>query len=418
MASGPRALAAIAYVQGYSSSQGSAATGSVTFTGAQTAGDLNVLIVGWGGSTGPSSITDSKGNTYVLAVGPTGSEQSIYYAKNIAAAAAGANTVTVTFSSSVSFLDIRVAEYSGIDTSSPLDGAVGASGTAVSISSGSLTTTNANDLLVAGDYTSQTTTAAGSGYTQRLITHYSDILEDEIVTTPGSYAGTATQNATGSWIMQMAAFKAATGGGDTSPPTMPTGLGVTAISSSQINLSWTASTDNVGVTGYEIWRCQGASCSTFSLITTVAGTTYSDTGLTAATSYSYKVRAKDGAGNLSSFSTVSTTSTSAGSGDTQPPTAPSNLVIVATSSSEVDLSWQISTDNVGVANYVVERCSGSGCSNFSAFGPVTAPPYYDTTVSAAGNYSYRVRAFDAAGNHSLYSNVVSTPIPPASPDCN
>jgi chitodextrinase len=418
----------ITFVQSKNNSpnNSSLTTLSVAFPSAQTAGDLNVVAIGWGSSTvAVSSVTDSKGNAYTLAVGPTSmsgvsATTSIYYAKNIVAAAAGANTVTVTFNSAVPFPDLRVAEYSGINTTSPLDVTAAATGTSTLCDSGSATTTNANDLLVGSNWIVSATSSAGTGFIQRegQTGWDGDILEDRIVSAAGAYDATAANSTSSQWIMQMAAFKAAGSSSDTSPPSPLVGLSATAVSSSQINLSWSASTDNVGVTGYEVWRCQGASCSTFSLITTVTGTTYSDTGLSASTSYSYKVRAKDAAGNLGTFSSVVTQPTNAGSGDTQAPSAPASLVIVATSSSEVDLSWQASTDNVGVSNYVVERCSGSGCSNFSPFGPVTAPPYYDTSVAAAGNYSYRVRALDAAGNASLYSNVVSTPTPAASPDCN
>jgi chitodextrinase len=196
------------------------------------------------------------------------------------------------------------------------------------------------------------------------------------------------------------------------------GLSASAASSSQINLAWTAATDNVGVTGYEVWRCQGASCSTFGLVGTPTGTTFNDTGLSASTSYSYKVRAKDAAGNLGPFSAVVSQSTNAASGDTQPPTAPPNLQIIAMSSSEVDLSWQPATDNVGVVNYIVERCSGASCSNFAPFNPVTTAPYYDTSATSTTAYSYRVHATDAAGNAGPPSNVVSTTTPTASPDCN
>src|SRR5258708_3232599 len=92
-------------------------------------------------------------------------------------------------------------------------------------------------------------------------------------------------------------------------PTAPTGLTPTVVSGSQINLSWTASTDNVGVTGYPLERCQGAGCSSFTQIGTPAGTTFNDTGLTAGTSYSYRVRATDAAGNLSAYSTVASATT-------------------------------------------------------------------------------------------------------------
>ena len=93
---------------------------------------------------------------------------------------------------------------------------------------------------------------------------------------------------------------------DTTPPTVPTSLAATAASSTQINLTWTASTDDVAVTGYKVERCQGASCTTFAQIAAPSGTTFNDTGLSASTSYSYRVLAADAAGNISASSTVVT----------------------------------------------------------------------------------------------------------------
>lgn len=128
--------AAIAYVQSKSTSQNNSSQSSLTatFSSAQVAVDLNVVAVGWGStSIGISSVTDTKGNTYTLAVGPTASTSlgsaSIYYAKNIVAAAAGANIVTVTFSGGVPFPDVRIAERSGISTTAPLDVSAVATGT-------------------------------------------------------------------------------------------------------------------------------------------------------------------------------------------------------------------------------------------------------------------------------------------------
>src|SRR4029077_6467385 len=80
---------------------------------------------------------------------------------------------------------------------------------------------------------------------------------------------------------------------DTTPPTAPGSLSANATSAAQINLSWTASTDNIGVTNYQLQRCQGASCSNFVQIATPVTTTFSDTGLQGATTYSYRVRAAD-----------------------------------------------------------------------------------------------------------------------------
>jgi hypothetical protein len=71
-----------------------------------------------------------------------------------------------------------------------------------------------------------------------------------------------------------------------------------------------------------------------------------------------------------------------------------------------------------VTGYSIERCLGSGCSNFAQISNITASPYYDATLAASSTISYRIRATDAAGNLSTYSNVVSTSTPASSPDCN
>src|SRR2546422_7624191 len=109
--------------------------------------------------------------------------------------------------------------------------------------------------------------------------------------------------------MQAAAFKPSST--DTVPPTAPANLTAGAAGGTQINLSWTPSTDNVGVTGYRLERCQGAGCSSFAQIATPAGTSYSDTGVAASTSYSYRVRATDAAGNLSGYSNTASATTPA-----------------------------------------------------------------------------------------------------------
>ena len=106
-------------------------------------------------------------------------------------------------------------------------------------------------------------------------------------------------------------------GSDTSPPSAPTGLTATAAGSGQVNLNWTASTDNVGVTGYRVERCQGAGCTNFAQVGTPTATAFSDTGLAPSTTYRYQVRAVDASGNLSGYSTVAEATT-----PDAPPTPP------------------------------------------------------------------------------------------------
>jgi chitodextrinase len=98
---------------------------------------------------------------------------------------------------------------------------------------------------------------------------------------------------------------------DTQPPTAPTNLVATALGVSQVNLSWTASTDNVGVTGYLVER-QDPGSQSFVQVGTSTSTNDNDTGLTAGSTYSYRVRATDAAQNLSQYSGVASGTTQAG----------------------------------------------------------------------------------------------------------
>ena len=298
---------------------------------------------------------------------------------------------------------------------------------------------------------------------------------------------------------------------DTTAPSAPTNLAAGGITTNAINLSWTASTDNVGVSGYLVERCQGASCSNYAQIGTASGTSYPDSGLTASTTYRYRVRATDAAGNLSGYSavvnattlavpdttppsvTISTPTSAAnystsstplsiggsaadnvgvtqvswsndrgGSGtatgttgwsvsgialqsgdniltltaqdaagntgtdtltvtytppppDTTAPTVPGSLGATAASASQINLSWTASTDNVGVTGYQIERCTGAGCSNFAPLTTVTTTSYSNTGLAASTSYSYRVRASDAAGNLSGYSNTATATTPSGTP---
>src|SRR6266481_7569156 len=294
----------IAYVQGnYVNPQTPQTTVNVTFTAAQAAGDLNVVVVGWNDATSTvSTLTDKSGNIYTRAVGPTvlspWLSQSIYYAPNIKAAAAGANTITVTFSTAAVYPDIRILEYSGADLNSPVDVTAASSGNSTTTSSGSATTTNPTDLLFGANIVGTFTPGPGSGFTSRLLTSPDgDIAEDRMVTATGSYsATTAALSPAGPWIMQMVAFRTPPQG-SVAPPTAPGNLTATAASTTGIDLSWTASTSTIGIANYVVQRCQGAACTNFAQIAVTAlRLTYSDTGLSPSTSYTYRVQAIDAAG--------------------------------------------------------------------------------------------------------------------------
>jgi len=189
-------------------------------------------------------------------------------------------------------------------------------------------------------------------------------------------------------------FDEGTTPGDTQAPTAPTGLTASGVTSTSATISWTASTDNVGVTGYDIYRG-----------TTKVGssttTSYADTGLAAGTTYSYTVRAKDAAGNISSASSALAVTTETGTVvDTQAPSVPTGLTAGTVTETSVALSWTASTDNVGVVGYDVYRGT-------TKVGSATGTTYTDTGLTAATAYSYTVRAKDAAGNVSAASSALS-----------
>ena len=195
---------------------------------------------------------------------------------------------------------------------------------------------------------------------------------------------------------------------DTQAPSVPTGLAVPSFSDQEVDLSWDASSDNVGVAGYTIYRSDDGGVS-YHAIGTSATTSYEDTTASVSTTYSYSVDAFDPAGNHSVPSSPVTVTTLAGP-DTEPPTEPTGLTATSLTAYEVGLSWNASSDNVGVAGYTIYRSDDGGVS-YHAIGTSATTSYADTTVSAPATYSYSVDAFDPVGNHSVQSDpiTVSTP---------
>ena len=91
----------------------------------------------------------------------------------------------------------------------------------------------------------------------------------------------------------------------------------------------------------------------------------------------------------------------------QQPTTPSNLTAAAASGSQIDLSWTASTSNVGLANYILQRCQGAGCTNFAQIATPAGTTYNDTGLLANTSYRYQVQAIDMSGNTSPFSNIAS-----------
>ncbi len=206
---------------------------------------------------------------------------------------------------------------------------------------------------------------------------------------------TATPTATATATATPTATATATptpSGSDTQAPTVPANLRSTARTATSITLAWDASTDNVGVTAYEVF--QGST-----LVGTTSATGLLVADLTANTSYSFSVRARDAAGNRSAASAALSVSTLAAP-DTQAPTAPANLRTTARTDTSITLAWDAATDNVGVTGYEVY----AGASLLSTVTTLSA------TVSGLTpnrSYPFTVRALDAAGNRSAASNVLT-----------
>jgi len=179
---------------------------------------------------------------------------------------------------------------------------------------------------------------------------------------------------------------------DTQAPTAPTNLIASNITNTTVDLNWTASTDDVGVTSYAIF-VDGLS---YASSATNSATL---TGLTQNTSYAITVYAKDAAGNTSTVSnTVNITTTNII--DVDAPTVPTNLVVSNQTSSTLDLSWTASTDNVGVTGYDV-YVDG-------VFNATTATATYTITgLSPTTTYSLTVLAKDGASNTSAQSTAVN-----------
>ncbi len=176
---------------------------------------------------------------------------------------------------------------------------------------------------------------------------------------------------------------------DTTAPSVPSGLAVGAVTESSIRLSWAASSDDVGVAGYDVF-VDGLQ------VDTSSATGYTFSGLACGVSYMLGVDAYDAAGNHSSASSV-VAATSA-CADTVAPTAPGDLAVTGTTSTSISLSWSASLDDVGVSGYDVFL-------DGTKMGPTALTNYVFGGLTCGTGYTLGVEAFDAAGNHSTLASL-------------
>jgi fibronectin type 3 domain-containing protein len=200
---------------------------------------------------------------------------------------------------------------------------------------------------------------------------------------------------------------------DATAPSSPSGL-VATVTGDAVGLTWSASTDDVGVTGYSVFRGTTAGFIPDAGARIAQGVTdlsYADSARPAGTWF-YKVRARDAAGNVSDPSAAAEASVA--SADTSAPTAPGNVQASSTGPGAVTVTWDASTDDVGVTGYSVFRGTTSDFTTDAdswVAQDLTSSTYTDTNVST-GHYFYKVVAKDAVGNASNDS----LPFPVTVPD--
>ena len=178
---------------------------------------------------------------------------------------------------------------------------------------------------------------------------------------------------------------------DNDPPSVPQNLIATAISSSEIRLTWDKSTDNIIVKKYLIYRDGNQ-------ISEALSNFFNDTDLSSCTTYCYSVLAVDTIGNKSTNSTSICAKTKPDS-DTTPPTTPANLTASALSMCAVQLTWNASSDDTGVVGYKIYRDSAPVIS-------VANLTVNDVGLKPSTSYCYAVSAYDEAGNESEQSTAV------------
>ncbi|MFJ6677137.1 PQQ-dependent sugar dehydrogenase [Actinosynnema sp. NPDC091369] len=181
---------------------------------------------------------------------------------------------------------------------------------------------------------------------------------------------------------------------DVEPPTPPRRLRATGTSDTSVSLAWDAATDDVGVVGYDVYQ-HGQ------LMTSVPGTelTATVTGLRPGTAYDWTVFARDAAPNVSQASDNVVVRTEASPVDDEPPGAPADLRVTGRSATGVSLAWDPATDDVGVTGYVVHRDGEPVATTDGTSATVTG-------LTAGTGYRFAVRARDAAGNLSAFSDEV------------
>lgn len=219
-----------------------------TFPVAEAAGDLNVVGIGWLGTTHTvSSVTDTKGNTYTRAIGPVRSSLFtlyVYYAKDVAA---GTNTVTVTLDGAVDYPDLRISEYAGFGPNAAVEDAKSGTGSAVVATTPAVMASGAGELIYMTGSTEHRYVGAVSPFVTRLITPNDwDLVGDYVTTASGTYSARGQQNVASDYAQAAVSFAGNSQNCDEgSPVTYSTNFDTTELPISEggawsnVGLDWT-----------------------------------------------------------------------------------------------------------------------------------------------------------------------------------
>lgn len=395
----PAAAFPAALVQSASaiSSYSSGTSIAKTFAVPTIKGDLIVAAVTWG-TSGTPSCSDNRGNRYVnarvLYDSTNNQSWAVCYAMDIWG---GVTSVSAAFPSA-NYRAIAIHEFAGIATTNPLDGSVGQVNnrgctTVNCVTSTATSTSQAGDLIfgaVVDESGNMASITHGTSFIQAQNPVHANSLslatEYAVQPAAGLTSSTFTFSRADSYINIVAAFKAAGPAvPDTTPPSVPSSLSATAVSASQINLTWTASTDNVGVAGYRIFR-GGVQ------VGTSGSTSFSDTGLSPNTTYAYTVSAYDAAGNISASASASATTFAA------PPVlsngSPSGTLPAGTTTATLSLN----TNEAATCRYAT--APNTAYNAMTNIFTTTGGTMHSTAVSGLKSgvtYSYYVRCQNAAG---------------------
>jgi fibronectin type 3 domain-containing protein len=388
---------------------GQTSSGSSVSTAAFSTSQANELLVAFISADGPSraagqSFTGVTGGGLTWQLRQRANAQ--YGTAEIWTAAAPAALQNVTVTASHSGSDtaaIQVVAFTGANTTAAAGATAGASGSSGAPTASLKTTAAGGWVWAAGDdWDNATARTVGSNQTlqSQTLASSGDTFWSQSQTSPTAAAGTAvsindTAPTKDRWNLALLEITPGGATTDTTPPSTPTHLIATSPDPSHVSLSWSASTDDVGVAGYDIYRNGSAT----PLATGVTQTSYTDATVASGTSYSYTVAAYDAAGNLSVQSAPASVMT--GTPDTTPPsvqmTAPADgstvlgPVTVAASAS----------DNVAVASVQFQLTNLTTYATTNLGAAVTSSPYQTTWNASAvsnGQYALSAVATDTSGN--------------------